>query len=570
VSNVFAVTQRAFRFYEDGTESGSTAIAAEDANIDRTVISDSNLLLRVGLAETGAGSISGATTDDYQLQYELNDSASWVNVTSSSAVVRGFASSNLTDAGTTTNRLSAGGGSFVAGEISEVGLVTDRQLTANNHTEMLYALTIESADVAQNDTIDFRVLLNGSVMTYSVTPRITVNKNVTVGITGESSTLSVGTLGVAVAVALTGAAATCEAGTVRLAFDNTRQAIIDGFDSAQSEANGWDAKRSTIPLTAVVRTSDTVVTITLPAIGTYDITATETITGTIPAVALAGAESIGATPTITITTSGGGGDVTDDITGVSSTAEVGSLTPSTTVALTGESSTVAVGTVVPSSSVAITGEAATGAVDSVGAEGGDAEPVELSGVSSTGSAGSVTPSLSVALVGEAATGSAGDLGKTIAVPISGEAATGSAGTLGAEGGDVQAALSGVSASDAVGTLAPETSPAVSGNESIAGAGSVTPSITVPLTGASSTCSVGSVGAPSEMPDITVHTVGLGIYASAAAGTTQESATVGLGSYASPSAGIVVLQEVVTGTSYATPSAGVDAMQDVTAGLSDAV
>ena len=53
--------------------------------------------------------------------------------------------------------------------------------------------------------------------------------------------------------------------------------------------------------TDIVRTSDTVVTITLGAEATYDITATETITATIPATALTGAGEIVATPTFTVT-----------------------------------------------------------------------------------------------------------------------------------------------------------------------------------------------------------------------------------------------------------------------------
>lgn len=84
------------------------------------------------------------------------------------------------------------------------------------------------------------------------------------------------------------------------AFNDIRQDIIDGLDSAQSEANGWDAQRVNIPLTAVVRTSDTVVTITLPALAAYDITALETITATIPGVAVASGSPIVATPTFDI------------------------------------------------------------------------------------------------------------------------------------------------------------------------------------------------------------------------------------------------------------------------------
>jgi hypothetical protein len=92
------------------------------------------------------------------------------------------------------------------------------------------------------------------------------------------------------------------------AFDDVRSAIRAGLDSAQSEGSGWDAKvKPNIPLANIVRTSDTVVTITLQAQGDYDITAQETVTATIPASALESASAIGATPTFTIDTSGGGG-----------------------------------------------------------------------------------------------------------------------------------------------------------------------------------------------------------------------------------------------------------------------
>lgn len=85
-------------------------------------------------------------------------------------------------------------------------------------------------------------------------------------------------------------------------FDAQRQAIIDGLDSAQSEANGWDAEvKAKIPVTDVVRTSDTVVTITLSAEAAYNITAQETITATVPASALQfGITPVVASPTFTI------------------------------------------------------------------------------------------------------------------------------------------------------------------------------------------------------------------------------------------------------------------------------
>ncbi len=91
-----------------------------------------------------------------------------------------------------------------------------------------------------------------------------------------------------------------------LSFDLQRDEIIAGIDSAQSEATGWDlVPKATQSLAGVVRTSDTVVTITWDAFATYDITATETITVTVPGTAVTGGSPIVATPTFTVTATGG-------------------------------------------------------------------------------------------------------------------------------------------------------------------------------------------------------------------------------------------------------------------------
>jgi hypothetical protein len=101
-----------------------------------------------------------------------------VYTTPSVGTVVPYNSPNLTDAAATTNRLTAGTGSFVAGEISETGLVTDLGWTANNYTELLYAVTLKRADLANSDTLRFRVLRNGATtsMTYTQTPTINVTK----------------------------------------------------------------------------------------------------------------------------------------------------------------------------------------------------------------------------------------------------------------------------------------------------------------------------------------------------------------------------------------------------------
>lgn len=90
--------------------------------------------------------------------------------------------------------------------------------------------------------------------------------------------------------------------TAGATFDAQRQNIINGLDSAQAEAGGWDAVVKALQgVAGVVRTSDTVCTITLDAQGTYSITANETITATIPATAVTAAGELVATPTFQIT-----------------------------------------------------------------------------------------------------------------------------------------------------------------------------------------------------------------------------------------------------------------------------
>lgn len=59
--------------------------------------------------------------------------------------------------------------------------------------------------------------------------------------------------------------------------------FIAGLDSAQSETHGWDADvKAALDAGDFSRDSATEVTITLPAVATYDITAQETITVTVP------------------------------------------------------------------------------------------------------------------------------------------------------------------------------------------------------------------------------------------------------------------------------------------------
>ena len=78
-------------------------------------------------------------------------------------------------------------------------------------------------------------------------------------------------------------------------------ALISGIDSAQAEANGWNlVVKAGLTFNEVVRNSDKVVTITFPVFGSYNITADETITVTVPATAVASAGPIVAAPTFSV------------------------------------------------------------------------------------------------------------------------------------------------------------------------------------------------------------------------------------------------------------------------------
>ena len=83
-------------------------------------------------------------------------------------------------------------------------------------------------------------------------------------------------------------------------FNAQRRSILDGITSAQSEGTGWNTVvRDTLPVGSIVRDSSALATVTLPAAATYDITANETITITVPADALVASESaLVATPTV--------------------------------------------------------------------------------------------------------------------------------------------------------------------------------------------------------------------------------------------------------------------------------
>ena len=89
--------------------------------------------------------------------------------------------------------------------------------------------------------------------------------------------------------------------TAGATFNAQRQAIINGCTSAQAEATGWNNEvRDNEVVGSVVRTSDTVVTITWSAAAAYNSLAAETITVTVPGAALVGASPLVASNTFKV------------------------------------------------------------------------------------------------------------------------------------------------------------------------------------------------------------------------------------------------------------------------------
>ena len=135
------------------------------------------MLVRVLLQSNS--SVSAPSTTDWQLYWEKNGSGTWTQTTSSgNPGVSTFNSINLTTGNPTTNRLVGGGGTFEPGKVGESGVAADVGLTGGNFTELLFTITVKSADFVAGDVIRLRVLKNfaTSDMTYTRLPTLTVYK----------------------------------------------------------------------------------------------------------------------------------------------------------------------------------------------------------------------------------------------------------------------------------------------------------------------------------------------------------------------------------------------------------
>lgn len=186
------------------------------------------------------------------------------------------------------------GGAEAAGWDAEVkGNLVFGDVARTNNTTATITFQAEAAyAITQNETITLTIpasSLTSSAAAIVATPtfEITATSDPAAALTGtladNATEAQIVAGGETLIITLTNDTWVAAGAT----FDGIRQDIIDGMDSAQSEGTGWNAEvRDKEVVGAVVRTNDTVVTITLTAAAAYDISANESITMTVPASAL--------------------------------------------------------------------------------------------------------------------------------------------------------------------------------------------------------------------------------------------------------------------------------------------
>ena len=200
----------------DGSETTATWKAALNTNWSQDV--DTIFRIRFTVAET-----QGRNANLVLTLYSSYEGAAYAAVTTTSSYVKLLSSAQVDDATATTQQISSG--TFVAGEVDDNASVASRLLN-NSRTEMEYVVQIVGADVANDDTIAFRVYASGAALnTYTQTPTVTAVKAAS-PITGTlSQTLGALTLSGAGAVAIDG---TLSSTLGALTLSSAGEVAIDG------------------------------------------------------------------------------------------------------------------------------------------------------------------------------------------------------------------------------------------------------------------------------------------------------------------------------------------------------
>ncbi len=166
MADMFNPKEIHYRFYAgDGDETASTALENEDTGHTLTVDSDQTIQVRFAIENQTAE--DGSTMDDYQLVYDKNTAGDVSIPTSDGGAGISSDAAGLTNDAATVERvtdgLTAGAGSYVAGEQSSDGLIDNMQLTGSNYTEHVWGVKFYTANVADADTFDFSYTCSGQV-----------------------------------------------------------------------------------------------------------------------------------------------------------------------------------------------------------------------------------------------------------------------------------------------------------------------------------------------------------------------------------------------------------------------
>lgn len=392
---------------------------------------------------------------------------------------------------------------------------------ANGATSVTVALTGNSA-TGSVGTVVYGVPLIGNAGTGTVG---TGTPSITVALTGNAATGAVGT--VVYGVPLTGNAGTGSVGSLVPVTATTGNAATGSTGTATPSTTVGITGNSAIGAVG----NATVAIVPAGVVGTGSAgTATPSTT-----VGITGVAAIGAVGSIVVTTA---------LTGNTATGSTGTATPNTTVGITGNSATGSVGSIVVTS--ALIGNSATGTAGSV-------TPTNaVTGDTGTGTIGGTTPATTVTPVGVAGTSAVGTTTPSITIGLTGVSCTGMAGLVHLTS-DIIQPITGAGAASSVGSVVYGLSAALPGDAATSSVGTTTPSNALPVTGNTSTGAVGSVVQSRSIPTI-------GDSATGVAGIAAPGTTAGVtGNISTGSVGVVHVTVGLSGV-FATSFAGSAAHQ----------
>ena len=181
VESTISTTESLVSFYFNGTftlANGTPYIAALKPDFG-----DASNHIAIGIdttSPTHAGNSSNFASGGWNAS-NTQEYPFYVYTGSTGGAVVGYNAAGLTEGQATTNRLTGGTGSFVAGKVAEDSVVDDLGWAGNNYTELVYALQINGSKLVNGDTLRFRVVRNGATtgMTYTATPTINVVSSAT-------------------------------------------------------------------------------------------------------------------------------------------------------------------------------------------------------------------------------------------------------------------------------------------------------------------------------------------------------------------------------------------------------